>query len=201
MDRCMGWLWVTDGGSDVERQQKPRRRRVRSVRCCALLGVLSLVQLFAWVSVLSPKHTGFRASSPVETEDQAKLLMQAVYPFLHELHLKYPKACAFAGANVHVYDQILVAKEPGGQLSTLFNPEVFPVQDSAVSELRETSYLCTDLTVSRLAQRYDEVVCRYRDENFVLQRKSVKGAQAVCLQHFVEVLQGTWPCNSTKNEL
>lgn len=189
-------MWKTYSGNPVERQHSVRRT-LKPGALAAFLTVLTLVQLLWWHAVLFPHSqpiSSFRSSSPVESPEQADQLLRAVEPLLMELYHHFREACGFSAPNVHIYEQLLLLRH-GENHTVLMNPVVIPAPNTKVSQVSESSYMCDDVMETKQKERYNSVVCSYFDRNWKKQRKVFSGREAVCLQHFAEIFNGTWPCN------
>jgi len=169
----------------------------------AVLSAASLI-LLLWFHRVAfyhgvPLHN-FRASQPVASFQQAQQLMGTIQPLLSALHHKFPGVCAFAAPNLLVYEQFLLLRTGTQNYTVVMNPVLVPTADSKVSTLSEASYMCDDATVTQTRERYDSVVCSYFDSEWQTQKQVFTGALSVCLQHFVDIFNGTWPCNHTDSE-
>lgn len=210
----MQWLWRTETSSDAEHQgHHPYVRKIRTVPCIFLLCVSTTVLVVAWMFVIIPvaPHNVFRASHPVEDRREANAMIELVEPVLTKLLRIYPKACGFAAINAHVYEQFMVMRYPPDTDKTtqdhgesphrvIFNPVVEPDLQSEKSDHLETSYMCPDDHTGIRRTRYSKVTARYRDAHWIPRTRVFEGAEAVCLQHFYEVMRGQWPCNPGKLE-
>jgi len=132
----------------------------------------------------------FHAAHPVpqaERESVAKSSKLRMLAYWAE----HNESCAVSAPDVDIYENYLIKKQ-GESIQELFNLRILPFPDASLVTVEEKSPRCTE---SRTIQRYSQVWIVYDTVNEDGVTAFIDDLiEAVCIQHFVNVLNGIWPC-------
>ena len=78
----------------------------------------------------------------------------------------------------------------------LFNPVISTVDPrSKNATLEESSEMC-HVPIAKRVTRHTVVTAQWRDALWKPHSETLNGIEAVCLQHFIDLFNGEWPCSS-----
>lgn len=193
----MQWLWITDpcGDTPHDGKRKNKRRQLRTQRCVVLLCTFSLFHSFCWLVYLAPKRPphAFRASDPFTTWNDTLEFRRKHEEDMLKFLKKRPNACGLAAPNIHVYQHVFLTTS---DKQWHFNAKWAPASNE-VKTMREASYMCGKNAKKHEVERYPEINLVYYDKDWVFRKETLTGNKAYCAQHFVDILDGKWPCNGT----
>jgi peptide deformylase len=139
----------------------------------------------------------FRASMPVLDYEQALALHAEVRPVLLRRMLN-TTMCGASAINVRKYVRYAIILDDKGQLyRDIFNPELLRI-DHLTNEnisIRERSSIC-QVQQERDTPRHTAVYIRWRDEQYIQREALWMGRAAICIQHFLDMFEGHWPCST-----
>lgn len=169
-----------------------------SRRRCGLLWLAlaaAAVMLYFQLRTPPPDPRVFRESAPVESAEDAVQLSRNVRPLLIAA-LSRNEMCGAAAPNMRVYQRYAVIRDSTTRLyREIFNPEVVRIHHAASSNstVQERSSMCAG-NRTKAVVRPTAVWMRWKDEAWVQHESLWMGNSAMCLQHFIDVFQGHWPC-------
>lgn len=138
----------------------------------------------------------FQASEPLPSLSAAHDLSLRVRPSMTHVMRDRPRLCGVAAPNFRVYHRFLLLRHEGtGQVTEVFNPRMCAEQptDAVNHTVPESSLMCANRTQTPRVRRSTVRVC-HRDALWKEQDVVFTGGDAICLQHFMDVFAGHWPC-------
>lgn len=166
--------------------------------CGAVAGVLVLYLLLARVLYADARYGpgSFRASRPVRGALDSALADQ-----LREQAAQHPDwPCGCGAPQLRVYVQALALRQAGQPPVVMVNPSLELLEPESQLSV-EQSPLCSSTRVRLYRTRSPRVRVFYADESDsrVVHTQVLEGPQALCLQHWVEVFGGVWPCEGSEH--
>lgn len=138
----------------------------------------------------------FRASRPVYGALDSALADQ-----LRDQVAQHPDwPCGCGAPQLRVYVQAVALRKAGHPPIVVVNPKLELLEPESQLSV-EQSPLCSSTRVRLYRTRSRRVRVTYTDEmgDHVTHTQVVEGHQAVCLQHWVEVFGGVWPCEGSEH--
>lgn len=168
---------------------RPRRR---SCVVCLLLQALLVGVGFCLLVPHTRDPEIFAPSRPVGDAGEALELTAGLRAWLLQGLRHHDRVCGIAAANFRDYRQYLMLRT---NYQELFNPRVVRVikERNRDVELQETSLMCRD-SPPQTRRRQTAVEVEYEDAAFLTHRHAFFGRDAICVEHFIEVFGGHWPC-------
>lgn len=78
----------------------------------------------------------------------------------------------------------------------VFNPVLRGVHEMSTNiTIEETSDMC-HTPLARNIVRSTRVKAQWMDSNWKPRQEVLSGVEAICLQHFIDLFNGQWPCSS-----
>lgn len=184
-----------------------RRARLRCRRCttpsCVCLSVLLLVPLYLCVVFLrGPPPDFFRASSPLRSRDDFRRADELTVPLLQELLQEHPHMHCLGAPAARIYTQVIVIRRPESHgWQVLYNPRLQPHGQTITRQVKEESSMCpldpdTQMIKSVLRTRQETITVITNASHMPgdTRRTTLEKYDAVCVQHFLDIFSGQWPC-------
>ena len=197
------WSWWVEerpvGREDPEHGRLGTRRFWRRERC---LGTALLLCLLCFLGVRASRAPTehplmFKAAQVLTTAADARetqsVLRARMLALLHER----PSLCGVAAPNLGVYQRYAILRRETGELVDVFNPVVDSIEHLQNKNItvNERSIMCEG------QQRHPHVrhsAVWVTHVNVLWQHVSSLWTkqEAFCLQHFLDLFEGLWPCAS-----
>jgi peptide deformylase len=104
-------------------------------------------------------------------------------------------AC-FSPLEFYCYVRFIAVRTSTGIVS-MYNPESYKQQLLATQDSYwETHPLVCETPREVIKQRWNKIQVEYSAVNGVAQKISVSGPQAACIQHYFELMDNEWTCQS-----
>lgn len=198
----MAWLWRLEAGHERE-LGRPRKRIIKPRACVVLLMVLTALWLLAVVWLFRPRlpEGVFRASAHIPSLNELLRVRRQVNQTLSRQMQLHPEYCGIASASIRIYEQYALIRTSPETTLTMVNLRVEPLEHTDTLTLQESSRMCDPSHSHTSRTRAKAVSATWRNEHYLVQTGDFIGTTAVCLQHWHEVMQGVWPCNTTSETL
>jgi peptide deformylase len=112
---------------------------------------------------------------------------------------RHPDNCGISAPNFRVYERFMLLRTNDGVgFIEMYNPRYVVRENSPVVEVKEAKLMCDrDSQGDSLNERARKITVTY--ENFVGETVTVNMSNkaAYCVQHFVDILDGNWPCENS----
>ncbi|MBL4665123.1 MAG: peptide deformylase [Nitrospinaceae bacterium] len=182
---------------DDERPAETTRYALKSrnVAWALLVSVLGMY-LFVWaVTYNDPSPLLFRRSPPLAGPAASKRVRDRLLLNLTRVLAERPTLCGIAAPYLGVYERLVLLRHANPvSLIEVYNPLVVDPGGER-RNMTESSLMCTHptpLTVMRLTR----VRLKYVDVEWVDHEVELEGPEAICIQHFQDVFEGKWPCDT-----
>ena len=177
-------------------------RTIRTQCWWALAGVLLACVGMWWLLIHAdvPEPAWFRASTPdewmhvdiKEVRDQLLRMRDKNNRVVSPTH--WGLDCIGA-PNIRIYAPLVLLWEPDSGWVTVRDPKIDVDHRYDEVTQHESSWMCTPRNGTVVQRKsFQRVRVAYLDENGTSSVRSWKGASAHCIQHWVRVFEGHWPC-------
>jgi peptide deformylase len=128
----------------------------------------------------------------VETTATADELIADVLPRLIVFLENHPTLCGAAAPNVGSNFQMVLLRSG----DYMFNPNVVSVNHERNRNVSiiESSYMCHDRTYQRQVLRMTSIMVAFTDRDTTARVVPLESEDAICVQHFIDIFLGHWPC-------
>lgn len=123
------------------------------------------------------------------------------YAFIHTEMSRYMKrrknACGIVASNFRYYVNYAVVRSADGNgFEEMFNLRILRIHDKEKTSLvREVSSMCkTGHMSTDQVNRSGIITVEYQNFAGLTTTREVAGSLSFCLQHYVDILKGEWPC-------
>lgn len=110
-----------------------------------------------------------------------------------------PKACGISAPNFRHYVNYLVIRTPDNKgVEEMFNTRIIRFHDrDRTSLIRESNDMCyTKYRPETQVGRSGTITVEYQNFAGTTVTRDFSSTQSFCLQHYVDIVEGTWPCLS-----
>lgn len=195
----------SDVSTDDRREMMEAARRTMRYRCGVVLQILAAAAVLVWAmgwwqwnvahgDVLRPSADVRRVYTDVDERTRT---------FLWNWAVAHPELCAVSAAHLRVYLRYAVIRLHGLPVRVT-NPRYVPLADEPADGIaKERSVMCHEPGGYVLRRRWVAIHFLYDDGDVggASVGTRLEGADALCAQHLVDVLDGIWPCPDSNHVL